>query len=477
MDEKTFYERLELLKDKSNSKITVYIDQSFYEKAKNYLESLEDVQEQKRHGTEIELSKHDINTIKRKHWALKDGKIITRDNKIVVPKSELHKVLCQCHSSTAHRGRDKTNNYIKGIYSEIPQQVVSLFTSLCPLHAQQKSITDHKKRPITNPIHAETFLSHLEVDLIDFRNLKCSCDNKSHQWVLHITDHHTKYSWLYALHNKTAEEVLEKLEALFWVFGFPQTLHTDNGKEFKNKIMQEFCQKHGIKQVHGAPRMPRTQGLVERNNRTVKENLTNILKEIQAKLSSWCSKLGEAAYKKNITIHRAVRETPYRLVFGIDPKKESQMKVTEDAQSKLCEQEQERDQQTETANEREGKKRKSSPTCEAKSRKKLRSEASSHQTDYNERMKKCRPKAKTLNIGDYVCIKIDKVDKTPLHPNVLIGEILAFENDYAKVACKFGIISTLISPARLVKCQATNIVISKDKSITFTKACKLAINQ
>ena len=29
--------------------------------------------------------------------------------------------------------------------------------------------------------------------------------------------------------------------------------------------------------------------------------------------------------------------------------------------------------------------------------------------------------------------------------------------DYANVACKLGIISTLISPARLVKCQATNI--------------------
>ena len=59
--------------------------------------------------------------------------------------------------------------------------------------------------------------------------------------------------------------------------------------------------------------------------------------------------------------------------------------------------------------------------------------------DYNERMKKSRPKAETLNVGDYVSIKIDKVDKTPLHPNILIGEILAFENDYAKVACKFGI--------------------------------------
>ena len=462
VNEKTFYEKLELLKENSKSKITVYIDQKFYDDAKNYLQ----VGEEKRQGTEGELSKQDINTIKRKGWAVRQGDIVTRDNKIVVPKSELHKVLCQCHSSIAHRGRDKMNNYVKGIYSEIPQQVVSLFTSLCPLHAQQKSITDHKKRPVTNPIHAETFLSHVEVDLIDFRNLRCSCDNKSHQWVLHITDHHTKYSWLYALHTKTAEEVLEKLEALFWVFGFPQTLHTDNGKEFKNKLMQEFCEKHGIKQVHGAPRTPQTQGLVERNNRTAKENLTNILKEIQADLNSWCSKLGEAAYKKNITFHRAVKQTPYRLVFGIDPKKEMQMKVPA-----------EEDHQTETANEIEGRKRKSSPTCEAESRKRMRTEANSNQVDYNERMKKSRQKAKTLNIGDYVSIKIDKVDKTPLHPNVLIGEILAFENDYAKVACKFGIISTLISPARLVKCQATNIVISKDKSKTFTKASTLAINE
>lgn len=145
------------------------------------------------------------------------------------------------------------------------------------------------------------------------------------------------------------------------------------------------------------------------------------------------------------------------------------MTVTADGETKLSEQEQERDQQTETANERQGKKRKSLPTCKAKSRRKLRSEASSHQPDCNERMKQCWPKAKTLNIADYVSIKIDKVGKTPLHPNVLIGEILAFENDYAKVACKFGIISTLISPARLVKCQATNVVISKDKNMTFTK--------
>ena len=108
-------------------------------------------------------------------------------------------------------------------------------------------------------------MSHVEIDLIDFRNVKCSCTNP-HQWVLHVTDHHTKYSWLFALHNKTAADVLAKLQELFWLFGFPQTLHTDNGKEFKNNLMQEFCQKHGIQNVHGAQRKPQTQGLVERNN-------------------------------------------------------------------------------------------------------------------------------------------------------------------------------------------------------------------
>ena len=464
VDRKTFYDKLETLKA-GKSKLTVYLSDSLHHNAKNYLEKL---QQGKEDETRAELTKSEISTIKRKRWTLKDENIVTGDNRIVVPKSKLHEVLCECHSSTAHRGRDKTNTYVKGIYSEIPQQVVSLFTSLCKLHAQQRSITDHKKQAITKPISAETFMSHVEVDLIDFRNVKCSCTNP-HQWVLHVTDHHTKYSWLFALHNKTAEEVLAKLQELFWHFGFPQTLHTDNGKEFKNKLIQEFCQKHGIKQVHGAPRKPQTQGLVERNNRTVKENLTNILKENQAELTTWCSRLGEAAYKKNITIHRAVKETPYRLVFGIDPKKENKENPTQE--------EQEEDQVSEMENENGQIKRKTAPTSEAESRKRIRIEANSHQTEYNEKMKKSRQKAQTLNIGDYVSIKIDPVDKTPFHPNVLMGKIVAFENEYAKVACKFGLISTLISPARLVKCQATNMQICKDKEITFTKACKMAIDQ
>ena len=68
-------------------------------------------------------------------------------------------------------------------------------------------------------------------------------------------------------------------------------LHIDNGGEFKNKQMRAFCESHNTNLVHGAPRTPQTQGLVERNNRTVKENLSNIIQEKEADKTKWCSYL------------------------------------------------------------------------------------------------------------------------------------------------------------------------------------------
>ena len=127
------------------------------------------------------------------------------------------------------------------------------------------------------------------------------------------------YMQLIITAHKISEEVLEAVTQLFWQVGVPKRLHTDNGREFKNKNMIDFCNKHKIDLVHGAPRTPQTQGLVERNNRTVKENLANILKEKQVSLNPWCRFVGEASYKRNVTIHRATSKSPYELVFGILP--------------------------------------------------------------------------------------------------------------------------------------------------------------
>ena len=309
-----FYEKLEELKQskEGDSKFTVFIDDDLYKNAKTWL------QNSKKNHEEFGLSKLEVKAIERKQWTLQNDNILSKDMKIVVPRQDLHKILTDVHSQTAHRGRDKTEDYLKKTYAEISQHVIQPFVGLCHLHKQQASVTHPTKRPITNPIQANRYLCHVQLDLMDFRNLECSC-GKKHKWILHITDHYSKFSWLCALVQKTAEEVLQSVEKLFWLFGFPTVLHTDNGGEFKNKEIRAFCESHNIKLVHGVPRTPQIQGLVERNNRTVKENLSNIIKEKQADKTKWCNFVEEAAYKKNITVHRAKSKSPYEVVFGILP--------------------------------------------------------------------------------------------------------------------------------------------------------------
>lgn len=94
-------------------------------------------------------------------------------------------------------------------------------------------------------------------------------------------------------------------------------------------------------------------------------------------------------------------------------------------------------------------------------------------------MKQSRPKVAKFHVNDYVKIKIDKVDKTPLHPNTLLGKIISIEpaNGYAQVVTEFGVIDTQISPSRLHKSQNTGIALDYSKHITFSRACKMAINQ
>ena len=225
--------------------------------------------------------------------------------------------------------------------------------------------------------------------------------------------------------------------------------------------MADFCERNSIKQTHGNPRTPITQGLVERNNKTIKENMSNILKEKGKNNQTWCTILNEAAYKKNITVHSATKKTPYEIVFCIKPNKEIH-KQEEEKQINLLD-------STEIVTPN---------TPAATKRTHSEDEIFQNQSKYNHRMKKQRKKPASFSIGEHVAIKINKVDKkSPLHPNVLIGKITEVQNDYVKLVTKFGIINTSISTNRLDKCSETNIDFDYSKQIAFSKACKLAETQ
>ena len=253
------------------------------------------------------MAKSEVQTIKRKKWTVhSNNQIITCDNKVVLSKSQLHKNLLFAHKRVAHRGRQKTEHWVKQTFAEVIQRVINLFVSLCRLHAEHKPITSRIKK-VTNPLQAPSFLSMLEIDLMDFRNLPCTCQNP-HKWVINLIDHHTKFVNSHPLHAKSADEVLDAVKNFFFSYGYPQKNLTDNGGEFFNAKLKLFCEENQIKVSHGAARNPTTQGLVGRSNKTWKENMRSIIMGSHNKnIERWCDYTMQASYTMNTTLHRAIK--------------------------------------------------------------------------------------------------------------------------------------------------------------------------
>ncbi|XP_016659939.1 KRAB-A domain-containing protein 2-like [Acyrthosiphon pisum] len=93
-------------------------------------------------------------------------------------------------------------------------------------------------------------------------------------------DHLTKFTQLRPLKSKTAEEDAHHLLNIFLIFGAPNILHSDNGREFVNKVISELCSMwDGVNIVHGKPRHSQKQGSIERANQDFQNILRAMMKD------------------------------------------------------------------------------------------------------------------------------------------------------------------------------------------------------
>ena len=54
---------------------------------------------------------------------------------------------------------------------------------------------------------------------------------------------------------------------------FPEEIGSDNGKEFRNRLIEDYLNDKNINYIHGNPYNPHSQGVVERFHKTVKDSL------------------------------------------------------------------------------------------------------------------------------------------------------------------------------------------------------------
>lgn len=122
------------------------------------------------------------------------------------------------------------------------------------------------------------------------------------------------------LNNKKADNLLGAIKDFIYKNGKPNILHSDNGKEFHNKLMEEYCNNNEIKIKRGRPYHPQSQGIVESFNKEIKRLLENKYLEAPKKFSIIMA-LPDIIEIYNNNIHSSTKLKPL-IAFNLKNEKE-----------------------------------------------------------------------------------------------------------------------------------------------------------
>nr|GEU93950.1 retrovirus-related Pol polyprotein from transposon TNT 1-94 [Tanacetum cinerariifolium] len=96
---------------------------------------------------------------------------------------------------------------------------------------------------------------------------------------------------------------------------YVKDVRTDNGTEFKIKILAKFFDEVGITQQFSAARTPQQNGIVERRNRILVKAARTMLTFIKVPLFLWAEAFATACFTQNRSIiHKCFDKTPYELI-------------------------------------------------------------------------------------------------------------------------------------------------------------------
>ncbi|GJT47368.1 putative ribonuclease H-like domain-containing protein [Tanacetum coccineum] len=142
-------------------------------------------------------------------------------------------------------------------------------------------------------------------------------------YCLVITDAFSRFSWVFFLAKK--DETVGILKEFIKLVENQlnkkvKVIRCDNGTEFKNRDLIEFCGSKGIKRDYSNARTPQQNGVAERKNRTLIEAARTMLADSFLPTMFWTKAVATACYVLNrVLVTNPHNKTPYELLTGIVP--------------------------------------------------------------------------------------------------------------------------------------------------------------
>lgn len=251
------------------------------------------------------------------NFLIKDNKLYRyidgdRNNiRWVVPKGARWQLCRINHDEIGHFGVEKTLERIKKSYWFSKMTTfVKKYVNACIECAYAKK-TNSKKEGYLYPIEKVEVPFHtLHIDhLGPFVRSK-----RGNTHLLVIVDGFTKFVFTKPVRNTKTQSAIKALEDIFYTFRVPDRIISDRGSCFTSHAFKRFCLDKGVRHILNAVASPRSNGQVERYNRTILDSLT--AQNLNCDEKEWDDTVGRVQWGLNNTCQKSTGRTPAEVLFG-----------------------------------------------------------------------------------------------------------------------------------------------------------------
>ncbi|KRX24424.1 Retrovirus-related Pol polyprotein from transposon [Trichinella nelsoni] len=230
----------------------------------------------------------------------------------VIPRQRISEILAAIHNrqSGAHLGVAKTLAKVRQRYywpqqrKDVEDWCRACQTCAARAASPRKLQAPMQLQPVSHPFQ------RVGMDIVG----PLEETQNGNRYILVVCDYFSKWPEAFALPNAEARTVATALvNGIFCRYGAPETLHSDQGRNFESELMKEVCKLFGVTKTRATAHHPQSVGMVKRMNRT--------LLDLLAKASidhpdDWDAHLDRVLLAYRSSVHHTTGATPSRVVFG-----------------------------------------------------------------------------------------------------------------------------------------------------------------
>lgn len=232
--------------------------------------------------------------------------------KLLVPKSQIKNIIGSCHDvpTASHAGYKKTHDRVMiTYYWPKMRQDIYKYVRGCKECSAQKSI-NHKRFSLMGAEKNVRFpWQVIALDLVG----PLPQSSNGFQYILVVSDWFTKYPLLFPLRNAKAPNIVKHIENdVFLIYGVPQTIICDNGRQLISKAIQKLISDYSCN-ISYTPYYHASPNFVERWNISI---CTAVRFYVSEKHKTWDKELGKIGYALRTNVHEVTGHSPAFLNFG-----------------------------------------------------------------------------------------------------------------------------------------------------------------